>query len=254
MLDSSPSTDLLWLSGEEFLLHERDDFDYHTLSRRWETIPTWGRRYHPKHQYQYYMDRLYDIDNDVIDLKTEVKELELEDDLGYHKFPYRVQMLFSYNWLLVKYGYIEFRCKMPNSLGTFPAGWMEGFKQWPPEIDIFEYNSSRETKGIYTINYFVRVNGEEQQLRAVKIHTMQDLDSNFHRYGVEWQPEYLKFYFDGICVGKYTWGVDHIDYPMQINLNSAMDKKTAYMADCETHFYCDYMKFFMCAASETFTS
>lgn len=128
-----------------------------------------------------------------------------------------------------KYGYFEFRARWPNSgKGMFPALWMLGSEgnldqqnKGAAEIDILEMfgkpNLVKTTLHMYDNN---RV-GTSQSVGKVQIDT-----SVWHSYAVDWQPAYLRFYFDGVLVHEIT-GASATWYSstMNLRLNYAMDAR-----------------------------
>ncbi|MCB0496852.1 MAG: glycoside hydrolase family 16 protein [Cyclobacteriaceae bacterium] len=97
-----------------------------------------------------------------------------------------------------KYGRIEFRAKMPQGRGTWPALWMLGSNhdsiRWPKcgEIDIMEYvgyapdttHNNVHTKYQYGVTDF---HGTIPTPTA---------EEEFHNYGMTWTSDSIKFYLD----------------------------------------------------------
>src|SRR5262249_5349958 len=46
-----------------------------------------------------------------------------------------------------------------------------------------------------------------------------DYSQGFHRFGVDWEPAYIRFYIDGVACGEFTSAADIGSQPMQIILN-----------------------------------
>ncbi|TFG18356.1 MAG: glycoside hydrolase family 16 protein [Promethearchaeota archaeon] len=107
----------------------------------------------------------------------------------------------SYGKMQFKYGYIEASMRMPKSKGFWPAFWtLPGEGGWPPEIDIHEFLSSYEQRisGAYHHG-----TGENLHSFGIFHNTGIDLSDGFHRYGLEWAPDHLSWYFDGKQMGRY---------------------------------------------------
>ncbi|XP_022117149.2 beta-1,3-glucan-binding protein [Pieris rapae] len=111
-----------------------------------------------------------------------------------------------------RYGRVEVRAKMPAGDWLWPAIWMmpafNSYGTWPAsgEIDIVESRGNRNmmSNGLHigtqeagsTLHYgpFPALNGWE---RANWIRrNQQGYDRNFHRYQLEWTPDYLRFMID----------------------------------------------------------
>lgn len=92
------------------------------------------------------------------------------------------------------YGYWEIRCKLPKGQGVWPAFWMLPENgNWPPEIDTFEMLGNDPTT-IY-VGYHYMKNGVEQNPGTAV--SVPDTSKAFHRYGMDWEADYITFYFDG---------------------------------------------------------
>lgn len=47
------------------------------------------------------------------------------------------------------YGYFEIEAKLPTGKNLWSAFWMWSYQTWPPEIDVFEAVSGKNTKGYF---------------------------------------------------------------------------------------------------------
>src|SRR5690554_416131 len=99
----------------------------------------------------------------------------------------------------VSAGFIEGRFKAPATLGTWPAFWTLG-DGWPPEIDILEIPHARNVHHYY---YHYGPSWDQEQSFG-GTHTGVDKSAGFHTYGVEWDTNYMHFYFDGQLVASYN--------------------------------------------------
>jgi len=122
-------------------------------------------------------------------------------DWGNYTIPYSVGMLTTKTFRQ-QYGYFEIRSKMPNSRATWPAFWLCGAETWPPEIDIYEYYGSKSMKSFESCLHW-GVDKTKSRGRSCWRHRLFDLTEDFHVYACEWTPEYIKMYFDGICVRTF---------------------------------------------------
>jgi len=97
-----------------------------------------------------------------------------------------------------KYGRIEFRAKMMNGKGTWPALWMLGANhdeaRWPlcGEIDILEYvgyDPNTAHSNIHTKDD----SGYTNNKASLNLKTIEE---EFHNYGIIWTEDTIQFYVD----------------------------------------------------------
>ncbi len=134
-----------------------------------------------------------------------------------------------------KYGYFEARIDFQGSGGMWSAFWMMpreyGKVIGDPgvsgvEIDIMEhladvsiwYNSAKE------IHNAVHWDGYQEHLKSRgNTTTGIDVSQGFHLYGVEWTPDFLKFYVDHKLVWTFTEAIPHV--PEYMLLSSEVQDK-----------------------------
>lgn len=126
------------------------------------------------------------------------------------------------------YGYFEIRMRLPNpGPGMFPALWL--FANSPgdstsskraAEIDIFEVFGDPEGAPWASTLRRMPSPGDDQ---LVGRHDEETRD--WHRYGLEWTPDVIRFYRDGHLRHEVTGDSARWfrDMPMGIRLNYAMD-------------------------------
>jgi len=102
-----------------------------------------------------------------------------------------------------RYGYFEFSVAFPNAgPGMFPALWFyatPGLKKNQnkahAEIDLLEF-FGRPDVFITTIHRGSTAPGNETTLSERVGQWPGQIDDKFHKYGMEWTSEYIKFYLD----------------------------------------------------------
>ncbi|MBR5535207.1 MAG: family 16 glycosylhydrolase [Clostridia bacterium] len=96
------------------------------------------------------------------------------------------------------YGYFEARMKMPKGKGMWPAWWMlkDG---WPPEIDMLEVLCSKPKE--LHVNFHYGPAWNEHYSHEQVLNLGFDTSDEFHTYGFEWTPDYMRYYVDGVQVG-----------------------------------------------------
>lgn len=127
------------------------------------------------------------------------------------------------------YGKVEMSAKLPYGHGIWPAFWMLGAdfgsNPWPDcgEIDIMEF-IGRQPDTIYGTLHGPEYYGSMGLQNQIKHKT--DIHNEFHTYGIEWEENNIKWYFDGQLfhtvskdkmLSSYTWVFDH-DFFMLLNL------------------------------------
>lgn len=148
----------------------------------------------------------------------------------------------------MRYGKVEVRAKLPVGQGTWPAIWMmptdpyfyatncdataadwEGSRKcdaWPNsgEIDIMEHvgydpgivHGTVHTQAYYWVNW-------EQRKGSIQV---ADAQHAFHRYALEWGPDYLTTFVDDVPYFTYyrdgDWRSWPFDHPFHVIINFAV--------------------------------
>lgn len=125
------------------------------------------------------------------------------------EIPYVVSWLNTVHTFRQQYGRFECRMTLPKEKGTWPAFWLWG-PTWPPEIDVIEaYGRETGEDIVYQeINIHWRnKKGKRRHVVPWKI-KIDDYDENiserFHEFVLEWNPDGMYFYTDGVLVFQYT--------------------------------------------------
>jgi beta-glucanase (GH16 family) len=146
---------------------------------------------------------------------------------------YTSARLISKNKFSSTYGRFEARLKIPFGQGIWPAFWMLGndidSAGWPTcgEVDIME-NIGREPNIIHGTIHGPGYSGGNGLSSSYSLPTNEPFADSFHTFAVEWEPNVVRFYCDGILyktrtpadlpAGK-TWVFDH---PFFILMNVAV--------------------------------
>ncbi len=143
-----------------------------------------------------------------------------------------------------KYGRFEARMKIPQGQGIWPAFWMLGENidecPWPAcgEIDIFE-SIGPVAKTVYGTLHGPGYSGGDNIQGIVECES--SLAHDFHVYGVEWDSNEIRWFFDGQFyvtitrkqVGDNDWPFDQ---PFYILLNLAVGGNWPGYPDASTTF------------------
>ena len=127
------------------------------------------------------------------------------------------------------YGYFEAEVQLMD------APWVSGFwmtnvsKDWWTEIDICE-NAPGLSYNRHDLNSNIHVfkapkgkgNIKKHFSRTKKFYFPEELQANFHTWGLEWTPEYIRFYIDGILFREAE--NTHWHQPLEVNFNCESNK------------------------------
>ena len=95
------------------------------------------------------------------------------------------------------YGYLEVRAKLPAGAGLWPAVWMmpASYHDDAGELDVVEVLGEPDDV-VFTTHRGRR--------REVHDWDGPDLSGDFHTYAVEWQPDYIAWFVDGVERARTT--------------------------------------------------
>ncbi|TYB40587.1 family 16 glycosylhydrolase [Micromonospora sp. AP08] len=120
------------------------------------------------------------------------------------------------------YGRFEARIKIPRGQGLWPAFWMLGndiaTNPWPNsgEIDIME-NVGKQPSTVYGTLHGPGYSGGNGLGGSTSLPNGQALADAFHTYAVDWAPDSITWYLDGVAYSRRTpadagsnrWVFDH---------------------------------------------
>jgi hypothetical protein len=95
------------------------------------------------------------------------------------------------------YGYSEVRAKLPAGQGLWPAIWMmpASYNDDNGELDVLETFGTDPTAH-FTVHRNGRQDGQEW--------SGPDFSQGFHTFAVDWQPDHVAWYVDGVERGRTT--------------------------------------------------
>jgi beta-glucanase (GH16 family) len=146
---------------------------------------------------------------------------------------YTSARLLTKNKFTQAYGRFEARIKIPYGQGIWPAFWMLGDNintvGWPScgEIDIME-NIGKEPSIVHGTFHGPGYSGASGITGSYALPNGQKFSNDFHTFAVEWEPNVMRFYVDGLLYKTRTpadlpagtsWVFDH---PFFIILNVAV--------------------------------
>jgi beta-glucanase (GH16 family) len=149
-----------------------------------------------------------------------------------------------------QYGYFEARVRVPAGRGLWPAFWMLTPEQRPPEIDIMEV-LSKEPSQVHLHYHYIDGSGVLQDYG--KAWDDGDFSTGWHTFGVDWQPDAIIWYVNGIERNRYE-GKYIAAEPLYLILNLQVGGKDSWSgpADATTvfpaYYEIDYVRVWQPAA------
>lgn len=152
-----------------------------------------------------------------------------------------------------QYGIVEFRAKLPQGKGVWPALWMLGTDinqvSWPAsgEIDIMEY-VGREPGAIHTTLHTPASYGNTINTRKTMV---ENIEQGYHTYKAVWTQNNISFYIDDKQVYEFVpqqYDKEHYPFrkPFYILMNMAVGGNLGGQEIDDTalpaKFYIDYVR------------
>jgi beta-glucanase (GH16 family) len=198
-------------AAAEWKLTFEDDFSGTKLDRRtWKTSDYWGNRTLAGNaELQCYMPDAFQLDDGVLQIVAQRKrtsqdacfgaETDLEFTSGMISTAgcnrYDDQAKCALDEFAQLYGYFEMRARFPAGKGFWPAFWLlPAGGEWPPEIDIVEWLGDSVRTAFFAFHYL----DEGKQTSKSGRFDGQNFSEGFHTFAVDWQPEQIIWYVDGV--------------------------------------------------------
>ncbi len=210
-----------WRIGDRHLYHPRRlNVYYGPPELREGGYAAFTVRYNPRELYVYQLDSVIE-------------------------FPYEVSKLSSYNFIEQQYGRFECRMTLPYAVHSWPAFWLWG-RPWPPEIDVIEaYGRESGTEVIFQeINLHWGPRDAPVQMGAwpIRIDRPRNIGRAFYEFAVEWTPEEIAFYTNGVLVFRFDdreildqW----FSQPMWVVINNSI--RRAGLAELGKDYYSEFL-------------
>ncbi|MFI5913013.1 family 16 glycosylhydrolase [Dactylosporangium sp. NPDC051541] len=126
------------------------------------------------------------------------------------------------------YGYVESRFKFPATQGFFTAFWMlptDTSYNYKTELDILEELGDDPSTMYMTYHYnnreesFAGNSGKHNNGKCAA----KDYSKDFVRMGVDWEPDHIAWYIDGVECARFTDASVIEKGPMQLILHMMVD-------------------------------
>jgi hypothetical protein len=135
----------------------------------------------------------------------------------------------------VRYGYYEARVKLPGGLkGICSAFWLWGGSPTSyGEIDAFEDPTTSGFQNVWGAHIHAGPNtdGWAYNLDSALSFTNKDFTAAFHTFGVEWQPDHISYFLDGILYQTYTMINHSTNIYCTTYINNAKQISVSYVKD-----------------------
>jgi beta-glucanase (GH16 family) len=188
-----------------------DEFNGAALDRsKWIDSYPDDVRTHSNNEQQYYAPDGYEVGHGLLRLKAERRRMK--------GMPYTSGIVTTYGKFSQKYGWFEIRARFPKGKGMWPAFWLlPDDKSWPPEIDILEILGHEPNK-VYLTNHYKLEDGRHEG--KGDSYTGPDFSAGYHTFAVEWKPDEILWYVDGIV--RYRTREHVPSVPMYVLVNLAV--------------------------------
>lgn len=214
--------------------------EFEQLDRmNWRIGMPWGR-IHPGNPHQWYGDSAVRVSNGILHLDGIRAPVKIQVNGRDTMVPFQVGLVASDPGFSCRFGYFEILAKIPSGPAVWPAFWLTPTRGWPPEIDVFEMYG-RKGKGSVrntsmSLHYGTIEGGtKSQQVRFLKL--PRDIDQRYYRYACLWEPDRIRFYFNGFLIGQMRLNHDlarYFDTDMYVVLNHSFHDK--YLQYLPPHF------------------
>ena len=226
-----------------------DEFDGTSLDRsKWATCYWWNRggcTNLGNHELQWYQPGNVAVVGGQLRLRAEHEDAKGVDDASYAytsglvstgRDVADVARTVKFDF---QYGYAEMRARLPSGRGLFPAFWMlPSSHSSTPEIDIMEV-LGQDPHTLYT--YFHYRDDDETAKHQNGVVKTSDLSAAWHVYGVDWEPDRIIWYLDGVERWRYE-NAAHIPHErMYLLVNLAVGGKWPGPPDSSTRWPADML-------------
>jgi hypothetical protein len=176
-----------------------DEFDGSTLDagKWWPRNPEWAGR-----QPAWFHEGNVEVGAGMLHLSMRRQEVpEMQKDKGYHTYTSAAVKSKS----TVRYGFFEVRARAMRSHGSSAFWFYRSSPEEWTEIDVFEIGGgSPGFERKYNMNLHVFHTPEERRHWSIGDVWVApwDLAADFHVYGLQWEPDFIAYFVDGICVRR----------------------------------------------------
>ncbi len=233
-----------WVKNQWDLVFS-EDFNNQALDQnKWVTCYWWasaGCTNQGNHELEWYQPGNVSIQNGTLQLTAEQQTVKGSDGKTYAytsgmvttgrttkstKYP----AAFAF-----KYGFIEVRAWVPKGKGLWPAIWLlPADQQTTPEIDVMEIIGD-DPKTVHMNFHYSNGDGSDG-LSGGQWISPTDLTEGWHVFAVDWKPDHIDWYIDGVRRREFTQQNLIPAKPMYLIMNLAVGGDWPGSPDAQTLF------------------
>jgi beta-glucanase (GH16 family) len=218
-----------------------DEFDGTALDlKKWNPHDPEGRERNS--ELQAYVTNAFEVSGGVLRVKAEKREAFY----GGKERSITSGMMTTQGKFSQQYGRFEIRCRVPKGKGMWPAFWLlPEPRGWPPEIDVLEI-LGHEPEKVYMTHHFRDEEGKHKSHGGSW--SGPDFSGDFHDFAVEWSPERIVWFVDGVERYRSEDSIPHRKMFLLLNLAvggdwpGAPDERTQFPAALEVKYVRAYEK------------
>lgn len=206
-----------------------DDFDSFNHNV-WGVGQPWGS-FHGDFPHQYYGDSEVFVQNGILHLLNRYAPKKFNHEDSIITIPYGTGLVNTWKSASFVYGYFAIRSKNPQGPATWPAFWLTGKNNWPPEIDIFEMYGTKKGGSIHKQTMTLHFGKTETRTKLMWVKKLQlpkNTDTQFHIYSCLWEKGKISFFTDGALTKKFylnRWMEQFYRENMYVIINNAVDHR-----------------------------
>jgi beta-glucanase (GH16 family) len=154
-------------------------------------------------------------------------------------YDYRSGMVTTRPGFALTYGYVEFEVDHPVGQGVWPALWLLPTSgAWPPELDVLEVVGHEPETAYFNVHHPWDGRSREpdgtELTDAPAAAVIDGLSDGFHRFGLDWRPDRLDWYVDGVLHHSDTDASRIPDEPMYLVMTLSTGGEWAGPPDAST--------------------
>lgn len=114
-----------------------------------------------------------------------------------------------------RYGFFEARIKAPSGRGFWTVWWLRSVNSWPPAINVMDLFGDSPTSVRASV-WWEAASGSRSSGTPL---VAEDWTLEYHVFGVDWRPDELIFYVDGIERFRDQASIPSLNTPLYPTLN-----------------------------------
>ena len=187
----------------------QDEFNSTALdTRKWMPRDPFERE--RNHELQAYVTNAFKVKDGVLSIIADKGEAFYDGK----QRAYTSGMMNTRGKFSQQYGRFEIRCRVPRGKGLWPAFWLLPVAGgWPREIDVLEF-LGQNTARVHMAHHFPH----EKHGSHEGSWSGPDFAADFHQFAIEWSPQAIVWYVDGVERFRSEKSVPHEEMYLMVNL------------------------------------